>query len=95
MDAERKRAERAKRWREKAKTADRTKKWSRVAVAVQRELHRRQVDMYSVARVMKEGYWAVAVRRNDSDDEMYEPWRRSSTENDDEVYEVQDTHSAI
>ena len=95
VDAERKRAERAKRWREKAKTADRTKKWSRVAVAVQRELHRRQVDMYSVARVMKEGYWAVAVRRNDSDDEMYEPWRRSSTENDDEVYEVQDTHSAI
>ena len=88
VDAERKRAERAKRWREKAKTADRTRKWSRVVAAVQRELHRRQVD--SVARVVKEGYWTVVVRRNDSDDEMYESWRRD-THNDDEVYEVQDT----
>ena len=46
--------------------------------------------MYSVARVMKEGYWTVVVRRNDSDDEMYESWRRD-THNDDEVYELQDT----
>ena len=75
VDAERKRAERAKRWREKAKTADRTRKWSRVVAAVQRELHRRQVD--SVARVMKEGYWTVVVQRN--------------AESDDEVYELQDT----
>ena len=47
--------------------------------------------MYSVARVMKEGYWTVVVRRNDSDDEMYESWRRD-TQNDDEVYEVQDVY---
>ena len=86
VDAAHKRAERAK-------TAGRTRKWSRVAVAVQRELHRRQVD--SVARVIKEGYWAVIVRRNDSDDEMYKSRRRVSTESDDEVpvYKVRDTES--
>ena len=28
---------------------------------------------------------------DDSDDEMYESWRRDHTHNDDEVYELQDT----
>ena len=28
--------------------------------------------MESAARVVKEGYWTVVVRRNDNDDEVYE-----------------------
>ena len=46
VDAERKRAERAR--------TGRIKMWSRVTGAVQMELHRGHVD--SVARVMKHGY---------------------------------------